>query len=160
MKLHLLSIKVRGINNDQKVGMIRDYLNNLSPKVDVLCLREHNIRMMWRRDTFWALEASPSIEVEDRRIGDMRGGIAICFHPRHQPLIYDQGSLENTLEKNKVQWITSKGLEGGHIGILNVYASNTVGERCAMWNDVFQFLLMDCKWIMTSDFNMVDNSLD
>lgn len=78
--------------------MIRDYLNNLSSNVDVLCLREHNIKMMWRRDTFWALEASPSIEVEDRRIGDMRGGIAICFHPRLRSLIYEQGSLA----KNRV----------------------------------------------------------
>ena len=51
-------------------------------------------------------------------------------------------------------------LKGGHLGILNVYASNMVGERCAMWNDIFQFLLMNCRWITTSNFNMVDNSLD
>jgi hypothetical protein len=86
----------------------------------------------------------------------MIGGIAICIHPRPRPLIYDQGSLAG----NKVQWSTFKRLMGGHFGILNVYASNMVGERCAICNDVFQFLLMDCRWITTSDFNMVDNSLD
>lgn len=57
-------------------------------------------------------------------------------HPRLQPLILDQGSLAG----NKVQWIRFKGLEGGNLGILNVYASNMVGGRCAIWNQVFQFL--------------------
>ena len=56
----------------------------------------------------------------------------MCIHPRLQPLIYDQVSLA----KIKVQWITFKGLEGEHIGILNVYASNLVGERCALWEEV------------------------
>ena len=35
MTLHFLFINVRGINNDQKVGVIKDYLSSLSPKVDV-----------------------------------------------------------------------------------------------------------------------------
>lgn len=41
MKLHLLSINVQDINDDQKVGVIEDYLNSLTPKVYVLCLQEH-----------------------------------------------------------------------------------------------------------------------
>jgi hypothetical protein len=48
--------------------------DSFSPKVDVLCLQEHklrgdnvvrNMRMLWRRDNFWSLKASPSNEVED-----------------------------------------------------------------------------------------------
>lgn len=35
MTLQFLFINVRGINNDQKVGVIKDYLSSLSLKVDV-----------------------------------------------------------------------------------------------------------------------------
>lgn len=45
MKLHPLSINVRGLNQDQKVGIIRDYLSNLMPKVDVMYLQEHKLRV-------------------------------------------------------------------------------------------------------------------
>jgi hypothetical protein len=54
----------------------------------------------------------------------------MCFHPRLHPLIYYRGSLA----ENNVQWIRFKGLEGGLLGILYVFASNMVGERCTMWN--------------------------
>lgn len=46
------------------------------------------------------------------------------------------------------------------IGILYVYASNLVGERCAMWNEVSQFPLLDRRWIMMGDCNVVENPLD
>ena len=77
-------------------------MSSLSPRVVVLCLREHklrgvnvgrNTRMLWRTDDFWALETSPSNEVEDTRLGVGKEGIAMCFRPRLQPLIYHQGSL-------------------------------------------------------------------
>lgn len=115
-----------------------------------------NINMVWRRGYFWALEASLSNEVEDRRLGVGNDEIAMCIHPRLQPLIYDKGSLA----VNKVQWIKFNGLEGRHVGIVNVYASNLVGERCAMWNETLQSLLIDCRWIMTGDFIVVDDPLD
>ena len=44
MKLHLLSINVHDINNDQKGGVIENYVDNLTPKVDVLCLQEHKFK--------------------------------------------------------------------------------------------------------------------
>jgi hypothetical protein len=43
-----------------------------------------NIRMLWRRDDLWVLEASPSNDIEDRRLGVGRGGIVECFYPRLQ----------------------------------------------------------------------------
>lgn len=57
--------------------------------------------------------------------------------------------------KDHLSKIILSGLEGGHLGILNVYALNMVGERYVMWYEVIQSLPMDCKWIMTGDFNMV-----
>lgn len=64
MKVHLLSIDVRGINNDQKLGIIRDYIVSLSLRVGILCLQEHklkggkvekNIRTLWKSDTEYIL---------------------------------------------------------------------------------------------------------
>lgn len=56
--------------------MIKDYINTLSPKIDILCSQEHklrgdnmkrNLRLLWRRDNFWSLESNPSNEAKDRR---------------------------------------------------------------------------------------------
>ena len=42
IKLHLVSINVRGLNHNPEVGPIRDYSNSLTPKINVLCLQEQN----------------------------------------------------------------------------------------------------------------------
>ena len=47
------------------------------------------------------MEANPSNDVEDRKIGARKGGIAIRFHPGLQPLLHDRGSMAG----NRVQWI-------------------------------------------------------
>lgn len=44
IKLHLLSLDVWGIKDAHKVGIIEDYLNSLTPKVDVLYLQEDKLR--------------------------------------------------------------------------------------------------------------------
>lgn len=62
--------------------------------------------------------------------------------------------------KDHLSIIILSGLEGGHLGILNVYALNMVGEKYVMWYEVIQSLPMDCKWIMTGDFSMVENILN
>ena len=67
------------------------------------------------------MEANPSNDVEDRKIGARKGGIAICFHPGMQPLLHDRGSMAGN-------------------SVLNIYASNMASERCATWNEIFQTL--------------------
>ena len=47
-----------------------------------------NIGMLWKRDKLWALGAGPSDEVEDRRLGARRVGVAMCFHPILRPRSY------------------------------------------------------------------------
>lgn len=64
------------------------------------------------------------------------------------------------MANDRVQWIRFKGLEGGHIGILDIYASNLASERGATWNEMSQSLLVDCRWIITGDFNLMENPLD
>lgn len=64
-----------------------------------------NFRLLWRKESCRAIDASPSNEVEDRRIRVGRGGIAICFNLRLQPLTHDKGSLAI----NRIQEIRLKG---------------------------------------------------
>ena len=45
---------------------------------------DRNIRMLWRRDDLWVLEASPINDAEDRRLGARKGGHAEYFHLRLQ----------------------------------------------------------------------------
>ena len=70
MKLHLLSINVHGNNDDNKVGIIWELIQILTPEFNVLRLQEHKCRgdtidrtskMLWRNDSFWNPKAIPSI---------------------------------------------------------------------------------------------------
>ena len=81
MKLHLLFFNVRGIKNNQKVGVVRDYHSSISLQTNVYSLQEHkqrgdivdrNIRLLWRRDSFWSLETSSSNDVNNRGLGQER----------------------------------------------------------------------------------------
>ena len=68
----------------------------------------------------------------------------MCFHPRLHPLILDKGSLAI----NRLQWIRFKILEGGHLKILDPYASNMLGERCGMWHEILHCLSTNYRWII------------
>lgn len=52
---------------------------------------EENIQTLYKSDNFWSIEASPSNNVEDRKIRPRKGGVALSFHPRQQFLILDKG---------------------------------------------------------------------
>ena len=59
-----------------------------------------NIRMLWKKKQktkknkkFWSIEASPCDEVENMQAGARYGDIAMCFHPRLQPPILNQGTI-------------------------------------------------------------------
>lgn len=77
MKLYLLSIFVWGVNNEQSVGVICDYINPTIPKIGFLCVKEHKLRgvnkdmivkMLWRSDASWSIEVTPSNKTNDIRI--------------------------------------------------------------------------------------------
>jgi len=129
--------KKRGNKCGKMGGEITNYLNHLSPKIDILCLQEYKLRgdildriskMLWRLDAFWSLEATPSIDTDDIKIGAWRGGVALYFHTKVRSLIIDEG----TLVGNRVQWIRLKGRKGGDVVILNLYVSNMASERSAI----------------------------
>lgn len=109
------------------------------PKGEILCLQTRKCRgdnvdrtlgCFVEGLTFGPLKLVLAMELRVRDLGIGGGGIAMCFHPRVHPLIHYRGSLAI----NSVQWIRFKGLEGCHLGIWNVYASDMACERCTMWN--------------------------
>ena len=94
--------KKRGNKCGKVGGDITNYLNHLSPKIDILCLQEHKLRgdildriskMLWRLDAFWSREATPSTDTDDIKIGTWRGGVAIYFHTKVWSLFVDEGTL-------------------------------------------------------------------
>ena len=46
------------------------------------------------------------------------------------------------------------------MAILNVYAPNSIGERCLLWQEMIDSLPLDCKWVLASDWNFVSNPRD
>ena len=149
----------------KKLGLLEITFVVFSLKVDVLCLQEHKLRGDMVDGTSRCFGGGITIGLSKLvlatrlRIGEY--GLGEVASPCASILDLNLSfTTKVALAKNRVQWIRFKGLDGGHLGILNVYASNSFGERCVMWNEVFQFIPTYCRWIMTSDFNMVDNPLD
>ena len=51
-------------------------------------------------------------------------------------------------------------VQGTDVAILNVYASNSIGERYQLWQELIDTLPTDCKWILAGDWNFVSNQRD
>ena len=57
-------------------------------------------------------------------------------------------------------WIILKGLSGGDLGLLNIYAPNDSSDRIPLWDSVRESLPQSCCWIFGGDFNMVESLAD
>lgn len=57
-------------------------------------------------------------------------------------------------------WVRLSDVQGTDVAILNVYASNSIGERCQLWQELIDTLPVDCKWILAGDWNFVSNQRD
>lgn len=96
---HNTKFYLNNIDNDQKMRIIKDYIDSLSLKVDSLCLHDYklkkdkvegNIQLLWKTKKDCSLEVSPSNKAEDMKVGVRRRDIGPLFHPRMQPLIMDK----------------------------------------------------------------------
>jgi len=57
-------------------------------------------------------------------------------------------------------WVRFSGIPGGDISILNVYASTSARERCAVWKELIVTLPRDCWCILSRDWNFVERQED
>lgn len=60
----------------------------------------------------------------------------------------------------RAQWVRLGGTPGGDLSILNVYASTSARERMELWTELVTCLDKDCKWILSGDWNFVEQSTD
>jgi hypothetical protein len=60
------------------------------------------------------------------------------------------------LMEYKVRWVILKGLPSGDLGVVNIYAPNILRYKCFLWVEMIQKLLKGCRWILASDWNMVE----
>jgi len=51
------------------------------------------------------------------------------------------------LMENKVQWVRLKRLQGGDLGVANIYAPNSPKKWCFLWAKIIQKLPRGCRWI-------------
>ncbi|KAL3678558.1 hypothetical protein R1sor_021514 [Riccia sorocarpa] len=79
-----------------------------------------------------------------------KGGIALAISNRLAGLVTRSGSFDN-----RAVWVHIDGLKVGRVGILAVYAPNTVLERTRLWHSMLGKLESDRAWIVMGDFNMI-----
>ena len=97
-------------------------------------------RKAWRGTDGCYLEAATGYNHLPGEPGTSKGGVAILLVPQWTTAIHSYGILY----QNRVQWIILKGLQGGDLGIVNIYASNSSTERCEMWETIEQELPCGC----------------
>lgn len=80
----------------------------------------------------------------------------MMLSPKLAALVIDAGSVL----VNRAQWVILRGIPGGDLGIINIYAPNDIVERCQLWETLIQELPTSCRWILAGDFNMVETRQD
>ena len=61
---------------------------------------------------------------------------------------------------DNAQWVRLKGVLGGDVAVLNVYAPHSLAERSALWMELLARLPQGCRWLMAGDWNFVERSVD
>jgi hypothetical protein len=84
------------------------------------------------------------------------GGIAMLLDEHW----FHNVARTGTLLGNRGQWMMLTGLPGGDLGILNLYASNESAIRYELWNAMLTELPIHYRWVIGSDFNMVEARCD
>ena len=92
----------------------------------------------------------------DGQVGAGKGGVCTIFHENLAPLVSDSGSFL----RNRAFWVRLKGLPGGDLGILNLYAPNDSQGRIALWHELLEILPSDYRWLVSGDFNMLESAQD
>lgn len=165
MKIHLLSLNVRGLNEDAAVDTVQAYIRDMRPTLDIVAIQEHKVRglsltqvttRLWRQAKAFGLEASVGYGHNPLGAGAGCGGLITMLHPRWTRMVSANGAL---LE-NRAQWFILHGLPGGDLGVANIYAPNDSPSRCVLWETMARELPQTCRWILLGDFNMVEYRAD
>lgn len=164
MMIKVITFNVRGLNDPRKVDRLRNYFQGNLGGADVILLQEHKLRdtkaanlgrSLFPKRKCWVLEAEPGYNVDGHE-GAGKGGICTILHEKLAPSVSGHG----TILQNRAFWFKLKGLPGGDLGIVNLYAPNDSRERTLLWQELSATLPSDCRWIVSGDFNMVESAQD
>lgn len=163
MKFSNMSINARGLNEPSAVEQLRHYLRRQNPTIDLLLIQETKLRnqaatqlgrMLWKGSRCWSVEASVGYTPNGRLAG--RGAIATLLAAKWNKFVNASGEVMG----NCASWFTLRGIPGGEIGFLNVYAPNDSLHRCVLWESLLRDLPRHCQWVIMGDFNMVEARAD
>ena len=164
MIIKAITFNVRGLNEPRKIERLRQYFQNMQGGADIIMLQEHKLRgekagtlgkLLFPNGKCWIQKADQGYNINGSE-GAGRGGICTFLNNKLTPLVTDQGNILG----NKAFWICLQGLPGGDLGILNIYAPNESRARIVLWQELTLRLPTDYKWLVSGDFNMVENAQD
>jgi exonuclease III len=160
MKVTIMSQNVQGLNDSNKIDIVKNFFRPYLPSIDFLCLQEHKLRgsnllalknSIWNRARFYSQDAAIGNQIQAGC-----GGICTWVSPRLTHLV----SATRHSRYGRALWVRLSNTPGGDVAILNVYASNSVRERCYLWQELIDTLPLDCRWILAGDWNFVATPRD
>ena len=102
MKVHLLSLNVRGLNEGASVNLLQSYIRDCQPSLDFIAIQEHKLRgtalaamgtRLWRHAPYFSLEATAGYGHDPADPGAGCGGVLTLLHPRWERHVGDSGYL-------------------------------------------------------------------
>ena len=138
MKVNILSLNVRGLNDDAAIALLYNYIQHCRPALNIVLIQEHKTLgpglsllgpRLWRHATARGLAASISYDHQPRDSGAGCGGVLSLLAPWWTR----QNGTHGSLMENRVHRFTLTGLPGGDVGIANIYATNDSPSRCTLW---------------------------
>lgn len=102
MKVYMLSINVRGLNEGTAVDTIQAYIQDCNPSFDFVTIQEHKLRgpllaqvgqKLWRQALCFGLKATVGYGHDALDAGAGCGGVLTLVHPRWARNVRASGSL-------------------------------------------------------------------
>lgn len=164
MIIKAITYNVRGLNDARKTDKLRHYLQNFPGGLDIILLQEHKLRgekaaqlgrKLFPKHRCWTMEADLGYNI-DGQAGAGRGGICTLLHGNLAARVSEHGSIL----QNRAFWLRLTGLPGGDLGVLNLYAPNNTRDRVVLWQELTTRLPIDCRWLISGDFNMTESAQD
>jgi exonuclease III len=151
---------VQGLNDPNKIDIVKNYFRPYLPSIDFLCLQEHKLRgntlaalknLIWPRAGFYFQDAAVGNQTQAGC-----GGVCTWVSPRLAHLVSATGHSRC----GRALSVRLSNVPGNDVAILNVYAPNSIRERCQLWNELIDTLPLDCKWVLAGDWNFVSSPGD
>lgn len=117
----------------------RNFINSLSPRIDIVLLQEHKLRgstldnlgsKLMSGCSSWVLEAAPMENSWINPNAAGKRGVGILLANNYAKLVMAHGALY----ENRVVWIKMEGVEGGNVGNACIYAPNIPTDRRHLWH--------------------------